>query len=195
MTTSFDLPTIQAELKGLDEIQRIAFGTLLLERALPSYFQFQIETGFSGGSLLWAASAQCWAALEARTRKVAPFVSVQACESALPDSEDYASPYTSAAIDTANIACCMLEYLEDGQLTSLIEAVQARGDTLYLFIVKDLDNEKVWAHPMMQEELRFMHDDIAFLRNMSSSTTLHTAVLERVRQLDYQRLRLKLEDL
>lgn len=44
----------------------------------------------------------------------------------------------------------------------------------------------------MQEELRFVHDDIAFLRNMSSSATLHTAVLERVRQLDYQRLRLKL---
>lgn len=195
MTTSFDLSVIQAELEGLDEVQRIAFGTLLLERAMPSYFQFQIETGFSGGSLVRAAAAQCWAALEACTRDVPPFVSLQACENALPDSEDYASPYTSAAIDTANIACCMLEYLEGGQLTSLIEAVQARGDTLYLFIVKDLDNEKVWAHPMMQEELRFMHDDIAFLRNMPSSTTLHTAVLERVHQLDYQRLRLKLEDL
>lgn len=196
MTYSFELPSIQSDLEGLDEVRRIAFGTLLLERALPGYFQFQLDTGWEGGALLRAALAQCWAALEAGSRNATKFTSVDACESALPDSEDHTSPYTSAAIDTANIACCLLEYLDSGKLSSLAEAVQARWDTLYLFILNhtDIEDEEVLHHPLMQEELRYMHDDIAFLRSASGSTLpLHAAVIGRASQLGYQKLRLTME--
>lgn len=196
MTYSFDLPAIHTDLEGLDEVGRIAFGTFLLERALPNFFQFQLDTGSAGGAVLRAVSAQCWAALEASTRDATKYTSVEACETTLPDSEDHASRYTSAAIDAANIACCLLEYLEGGKVTSLMEAVQARWDTLYVFILNatDIGDEEVLHHPLMQEELRCMHDDIAFLRSMSGSTQLlHTAVFERVRRLGYQALRMKLE--
>jgi uncharacterized protein YjaG (DUF416 family) len=198
MTYLFELPAIQANLEGLDEVRRIAFGTLLLERALPGYFQFQLDTGSAGGAVLRAALAQCWASLEANTRNGTKYTSVEACERSLPDSEDYSSPYTSAAIDTANIACCVLEYLESGKLNSLMEAVEARWDTFYLFILNgtDIEDEEVLHHPLMQEELRYMHEDITFLQTTTDPTQpLHLAVLLRVNQLDYRKLRLELESI
>jgi uncharacterized protein YjaG (DUF416 family) len=196
MTYTFDLPAIKASLQNLDEIHQVAFGVLLLERALPDYFQFQIDTGSRGGAALRAASAQCWTVLEEGRRQGARFISVDACERSMPDSEDHASPYTSAAIDAVNIACCLLDYLESGNLSVLMEAAEARWDTYYLFILNgtNIDSEDVLNHPLMQEELRFLHEDIAFLQSSSSSMLpFHIAVLDRVSRLNYRALRLKFD--
>ncbi|RDS81981.1 DUF416 family protein [Dyella psychrodurans] len=201
MMYSFVPSVIHAHLKELDETRRIAFGVFLLERALPSYFQFQADSGGLGGAELRAALAQCWAALEAGSRDGAKFVTVEACEEVLPDSENYTSIYTSAAIDAANIACCLLSYLDSGDLSNLMEAVQARWDTLYLFILNgtgidpavDGFQQDILHHHLMQEELRLLHDDIAYLQAISGEgPVVLIAAIERVNQLDYRRLRLKL---
>jgi hypothetical protein len=196
MTFSFDTTAIKAELESLDEIRRVAFGTLLLERALPGYLQFQIDSGATGGAVLRAALAQCWATIELHTFETEQFLSLITCEKVLPDSEDYSSSYTSAAIDATNIACCLLEYLESRNIASIVEAVQSRWDTLYLFIINhtSLDPEEVLIHPLMQEELRFVHEDIVFLQGLSQlEKILHVEVLKRIDDLGYRKHRLKLD--
>jgi uncharacterized protein YjaG (DUF416 family) len=195
MTLPFDITVIQAGLKTLDEPRRIAFGTLLLERAITSFFQFQVESGAPGGAVLRAALAQCWAAVESRGTDSEKFVSVEACETVMPDSEDYKSPYTSAAIDAVNISCCLLDYLEDRRLSSIIEAIQARWDTLYLFILNktDIDSDQVLKHPLMQEELCFVYDDVDFLNGLVElEEPLHTVLLKRIDKYGYRNHRLKL---
>ncbi|HET7329260.1 DUF416 family protein [Dyella sp.] len=196
MTFSFDITAIKADLESLDEIRRVAFGTLLLERALPNYLKFQIDSGATGGAVLRAALAQCWATIELHTFGTEQFLSLAACEKVLPDSEDYSSPYTSAAIDATNIACCLLEYLEGRNLASIVEAVQSRWDTLYLFIINhtSLGPEDVLSHPLMQQELRFVHQDIVFLQGLSRlERTLHVEVLKRIDDLGYREHRLNID--
>src|SRR5699024_6616551 len=158
----------QSNLQCLDDDRRLAFGVCLFERSLPGFFQFQIDTGSVGGGELRTALAQCWSVLE--TGFDAPaLVSAAACELVMPDSEGHTSVYTSAAIDAVNIACCMLDFLALRQLDPLMEAVQSRQDTLDLFIQNstNLDptsrnlEERIASHPLMQEELGFLHDDIA----------------------------------
>jgi Uncharacterized protein conserved in bacteria len=201
MMYSFNQSTIQAHLEALDDTRRLAFGVFLLERALPGYLQFQVDSGSLGGAKLRAALAQCWSALEAGSRQVDPFISVETCEKILPDSEDHTSAYTSAAIDAVNIACCLLTYLDSGDVSNLMEAVEARWDTLYLFILNGTDidpsvaglQEDITRHPLMQEELSFLHNDIAFLQTISGTgSAVLIAAIERTSQMDYRRLRLRL---
>lgn len=176
MPHSFDLNPLFAELKALDAPRRLAFGVCLFERALPAFFQFQSDTGCPGGGVLRAALAQAWTALETGTTPPS-FVSVDACEAVLPDSEDHTSAFTSAAIDTVSIACCVLTFIEDGDMQHLVEAVEARRDTIDLFVQNHFNLDPadpnfeatITAHPLMQEELDFLHEDVAFLKSTQGS--------------------------
>ncbi|HEY4144744.1 DUF416 family protein [Pinirhizobacter sp.] len=201
MQKSFDFRNILTDLEVLDETGRLAFGVCLFERALSGFLQFQSETGSIGGGELRAALAQCWSTLETGVVPVNLFVSVAACEKVMPDSEDHSSAYTSAAIDAVNIACNLLTYIEQRDLVLVIESVQSRRDTLYLFIqnAMDLDppdegfEERMANHPLLKEELRLLHDDIAFLQAMQTQgLAAFVPTLDRVMRLDYRKLRLKL---
>ncbi|KRE90871.1 hypothetical protein ASG87_01660 [Frateuria sp. Soil773] len=193
MAHSFDLNPLLADLKALDPTRQLAFGVCVLERALPAFFQFQSDTGCLGGGVLRAALAQAWAALEQGAAPPA-FVSVAACETVLPDSEDHASPFASAAIDTVNIACCVLAFLEDQDVQQLVEAVEARRDTLDLFVQRTLDLDPadrnfeatIAAHPLMQKELGFLHDDLAFLQ-ATKGPAVWRATLDHVRAAPWPR--------
>jgi uncharacterized protein YjaG (DUF416 family) len=195
MMYTFDRSDIEARLKELSETRRLAFGIFLLERALPAYFQFQADSGTSGGAELRAALAQCWGALEFGERNGGPkFVTVEACEKAMPDSEDHTSIYTSAAIDAANIACCLLSYLDSGELSNLMEAVEARWDTLYLFIINSTDidpavdgfQKDVLRNPLMQNELRLLHEDLASLKDTSEDALV--LAIKRVNETAVERV-------
>lgn len=200
MNNSPDLPTILSGLERLDDTERLAFGVCLFERALSGYLQFQSETNSVGGGELRAALAHCWATLEIGVAPKNPFVTVAECEKVMPDSEAHISAYTSAAIDAVNIACNLLLYSVKRDLELLVEAVQSRRDTFDLFIQNALGldplgegfEEKVATHPLMKEEMGFLHDDIRFLQEsqMRGSTTF-VSILDRVIRLDYCKLRLK----
>jgi uncharacterized protein YjaG (DUF416 family) len=170
-----DLNPLFVGLKALDATRRLAFGVCLFERAIPAFFQFQVDSGWPGGGVLRAALAQAWTALETGVAP-SPYVSVEMCEAVLPDSEDHTSAFTSAAIDTVSIACCVLTFIETGDVQQLVEAVEARRDTIDLFIQNrglhsaDQNFEAtISAHPLMQAELEFLHEDLAFLKATQGS--------------------------
>ena len=200
MERSFDLTTILAGMERLNATGRFAFGVCILERALSGFLQFQSETGSVGGGELRAALAHCWSTLENGVAPRDPFVTLAACENILPDSEDYASAYTSAAIDAINIACNLLAYSQEPKLDLLVDSVHSRRDTFDLYIQNALDldpadshfEEKIANHPLMQEELGFMHGDVVFLQEAQQRGVMNfVPILDRAIGLDYRRLRLK----
>ena len=199
MTHSFDAIALQGNLQHLDDDRRLAFGVCLFERSLPGFFQFQIDTGSTGGGELRATLAQCWSVLETGFDGAPAFVSTAVCELVMPDSERHTSAYTSAAIDAVNIACCLLDFLAKRQLDPLIEAVRSRQDTLDLFIQNSTNlgppgpslEERIASHPLMQQELGFMHDDLALLRaTVGTREAVWRATLNQVATREYDRLRL-----
>lgn len=197
----FEPDTILASLHKLSHGKRVAFGVFVLERALPPFFQFQIETGWQGGAELRAALAQGWYVLEMGSLPSRSFTTVAACERLMPNSEVFASAYTSGAIDAVEVTCNFLSFLEHGEARLLIEMVRSQIDTIDLFIqnntrleASDSDFEsQIVAHPLMQDELRLISDDIAFLDSIGDENSkTFSRVLDRVCHLGYRDLRLQL---
>lgn len=195
-TYIFDAGSIARDLIGLDDSRCLAFGIFLFERALPAFFQFQIDTNYAGGGELRAALAQCWYVLEHGSLPNKSFITAETCEGVMPDSEDHLSPYTSSAIDAVNIACNLLSYIEKRDLHFILDAAESRRDTLDLFIQREVSKDEeletaIANHPLMQEELCFMYNDIAFLSGLNRNTTIFAAALKRVTELAYRELRLR----
>jgi uncharacterized protein YjaG (DUF416 family) len=192
--------SIYSHLETFDGAKRLAFGIFLLERSLPEFYQFQIDSGCSGGAELRAALAQCWSALENDSLQGEEFTSADACEKFLPDSEEHTSTYTSAAIDAVDITCTLLTYLEKGDLDLLMDAIESRLNTLDLFIQNNTDlvssehgfEKKIVHHYLMQEELRFLHEDIALLQGIPNERpAVFAAAIQRISQFDYRPLHLR----
>lgn len=198
----FEPDAILTSLHELSHGKRVAFGIFVLERALPAFFQFQIETGWRGGAELRAALAQGWYVLEMGSLPSRSFTTVATCEQLVPDSEAHASAYTSAAIDAVDATCGFLSFLEHGETNLLMEMVRSRIDTIDLFIQDNTKREavstdfenKIVAHPLMQGELRLINADIEFLDSLGDEDDkTFSRVLNRVCSLGYCNLKLRLK--
>ncbi|TPG05346.1 DUF416 family protein [Rhodanobacter glycinis] len=196
---TFNMEGVTSKLESFSESKRLAFGIFLLERSLPEFFQFQIDSDSVGGGELRAVLAQCWSALETGDRGWSDFVALDACEKIAPDSEEQSSRFTSAAIDAVDIACNMLEFLKVGEVQSLVDSVTARIDTVELFIQNNSTvgkgtelEERVASHPLMQEELRLLNEDLDLLEAcVDTRHAVFAVAVERTGQRDYWQLRLK----
>lgn len=168
----YDITPIQESLEVMDSRRRLGFGICLLERAIPMFYQFQVETGHPGTAELLAALATCWATIESDQPGHTTFIHPDDCEKVMPDSEDYGSFYTPAALDALQIGCSLLEFIHTKSLKSIIEAVQAQLDTIDLAIQAlvaeyhvDENDEMVSGNKsLMSLEMARMLADIAFLK-------------------------------
>ena len=64
MICHFEPTALERRLRELPPVARIAFGVLTLERALPDFFRFQVETEAPGGDVMRGALAKVWGLLE-----------------------------------------------------------------------------------------------------------------------------------
>ncbi|UPG90496.1 YjaG family protein [Luteibacter aegosomaticola] len=178
------------QLELLDRGRQIAFGIFMLERAMPLLMQFQKEVGWTGGGgLVRAALAQVWAALEADDDRYLRFLTEDHCDRALPDSEDF-GPYVSAAIDTVDMACNLLAFLESGDTAGLVECVERRQDTVWMMLPDEFIGSEV-SHPFVTEEVAFLESDLSALQSAPvKRSELVTWVLERIDTQGYRALRL-----
>lgn len=199
MNESSEIDELSVGIRNLSRAKALAFGVCLLERAMPAFFQFQRDTGWVGGGVMRAAVAQCWAALEGRSAEAAEFVSVPECESVMPDSEgDFASDYTSAAIDAVDIACNLLVFLGNGEVELIVNSVTSQCDTIELFIQNDVLNvgerNEHRSTSLLKEEIDSMRSDLEFIRAIAADErVIFATLLERVLVLEYSRLRLKID--
>lgn len=190
----FDPDMVCERLHGLSAKCRLAFGVLVLERAIPNFLKFAAETEAPGCVMLRQAQAKLWSVLEGGDGCLHfGNVTAQTCEVFAPDTELYDSPYTSAALDAITITCNLLDYVETERIDLLVEAASLRRDTVYVFlqVAEQFDSDDSEIHPLVQQELRFQSDDLLFLEQWRSrDSELWSAVLERSIDLGYSYFRM-----
>ena len=198
----FEPVALARALDALPSWACLAFGALLLERALPNFLRFEAETGASGGGMLRGAQAKVWDLLEGNDAASFRGITAKSCEVFAPDTEQHSSLYTSPALDAVSIACNLLDYADSPRTDLLVDSASLRRDTIYLFVQKALrlapsapDLEmRLLAHPLMQEELGFQQADLELLRRLApDGRQSWPAVLERSITLGYASFRMTLQ--
>src|SRR5436309_2969418 len=109
----FDERSLAAGLQGLPDLHRVAFAACCCERMLPNYAAFTIMEGWGQLETLRGYLNDIWAAvagakLEAREVEERD----SGWESLAPDTEDFHSVFTSAALNAAvaitdTLRCCL----------------------------------------------------------------------------------------
>jgi uncharacterized protein YjaG (DUF416 family) len=181
-------------------LSRLAFGILLLDRALPNFLCFAAETGAAGGAMLRGAQAKLWGLLEGNNAE-APFFGITAkgCEIFAPDTELYGSLYTSSALDAVMIARNVLDFADLGRTELLVEAADLRIDSVDMFVqrTEQMDpaaadfEAQLLSHRLTQEELGFQDADLTFLVEWGrKGDHAWSAVLSRSVELGYSNFRM-----
>jgi uncharacterized protein YjaG (DUF416 family) len=196
----FEPVTLKGRLDAIPRLARLAFGVLLLERAIPNFLRFEAETGAPGGGVLRGVQAKLWALLEG-SNAVTPFLDITAkeCENLAPDTERYSSLYTSSALDAVTIACNVLDFVDSDLVELLVESAGLRRDSVDMFLQRAKRMEpfaadfevRLLTDPLMQEELGFQEADLTFLTHCcSEGDRWWPTVLRRSIDLGYSNLRM-----
>jgi uncharacterized protein YjaG (DUF416 family) len=196
----FDPVDSERRINSLPNWGQLAFGVLLLERAMPNYLCFEAETGSGGGAMLRAVSAKIWGILErSPVSNVFSSITSTSCEQISPDTEKFSSSYTSSALDAVVIACNLLDYAHAPQVNLLVEAAGLRRDSIDLFLQQEQRMEssdpeiemRLLHYPLMQEELGLQRADLEFLSELAPvGERGWLKVLKRSLDLEYSTLRM-----
>src|SRR5262245_34312092 len=109
----FDENQLRRSLQSLAHWKRVAFMLLCCERMLPNFQVFSNETGFGDTGILRKAANTAWEWV-ATAKPIQGLTDLrQLCGSQQPDTEDFSSPFTSAALDAASATEAILEAIED----------------------------------------------------------------------------------
>ncbi len=175
----FDEERLCKLLKKLAAWKRIAFMAQTGMRMVPNYERFSVETGFGDVSVLKRAFDAAWAWVESEEVPDDLTALREACDQQAPNTEQFQSPYTSAALDAANAAAAILDAIECPDKAQPTEVASLARDTVDLFVqqLMNLDpntpsfEEAIVRHDLMQRELRRQREDLEALMNWSEDRT------------------------
>jgi hypothetical protein len=140
-----------------------------------NYQRFSAETGFGDVSILRNALDTAWTWIESG-RLLGNLAELrEACEQQAPDTEQFRSLYTSAALDAANVAAIILEALERPDEARPVDVASLARDTVDLFVQERMNldpnapgfEEAILRHNLMQSELRRQREDLEALTKWS----------------------------
>lgn len=170
---SFDPSKLRKMLHSLPDWKRVGFMAACCERMLPNYRSFSSETGYGDTNRLSQALAEVWRWVE--TNQLPSDVNnlVRECEQQAPDTEEFTSIYTSAALDAANSIAATLEALSGAAEDRAIEVASLARDTVDLFVQQwnDLDpnspdlEKQIIEAPLMQAELQRQRECLEQLKD------------------------------
>lgn len=172
MKTRYDPTAVRKKLVRLTIWKQVAFALLCCERMYPNYLMFVQDSGWGDPSVLRKAIDIVWLVLgeEHSTQDVQELV--RACEEAAPDTEDFASDYTSAALDAALSTASLVEILERFDVQKVMEISQQAFDTVYMYvdcsIATDGDDEAILTAPLVRTELTMQQDSLAYLKTVAT---------------------------
>lgn len=187
------IESLRGEMSALGELRGLAFCAISLERALPNYFRFQVESKRAGGGLLRYLLAKAWQRLEGGSWDL-PKSMMNECADAGPDPEDLSSLYSLSAIDAVTIASLLVDFASSGSVDALLWIAQSRIDSATRLVeqlqsdpdrsdeVHEGDYEKASANAM-----RIIQEDIRALLIVSSATDVSTTALMRIAQVNASR--------
>jgi uncharacterized protein len=172
----FDEKKLESSLRKLAAWKRIAFMAQVGARMLPNFQHFSAETGFGDASVLKMAFDAAWTWIESEELPHNLNALREACEHQAPNTEQFSSPYTSAALDAANAAAATLDAIEHPDRARPTEVAALARDTVDIF-VQDLIHadpnapgfeEGILRHELMQRELRRQREDLEALTRWSN---------------------------
>ena len=172
----FDRNDLSKSLHPLNEWKQVAFALAICERLYPNYVAFSEETTWGDTEKIRACLDIAWQCLSDRTLHLRRTEAASACEAAAPDTEDFQSKYTSAALDTALSTANLMRLLSSFDHEKVLEIAETAYETADLFtfsnvetaaIVTAEDERNSLSHPIVQGELRQQKQDIEQLSNLS----------------------------
>jgi uncharacterized protein YjaG (DUF416 family) len=179
--------SIEQALGGLPGAAAAAFAASCCERMLPHYAAFAREVGWGAPALLRAALDRAWEHLLGRRLEPAEAEALfRRIESVAPDTDEFASDWTSPALDAAcAVAAAIGSCLADAAARA-VETHQWAVDTVDMYVQGSLEvgtsdrrvDELVLRDPRMQRELAKQAADVEALR---SAAVLDAAFLTRFR--------------
>jgi uncharacterized protein YjaG (DUF416 family) len=166
----YDPEAVKNRLSQLPVWKQVAFALLCCERMFPNYLLFVRDSGWGNADALRAALDVAWSSLEHDRSPSNCRELIRACEEAIPDTEDFASDYTSAALDAAASAASLIEILERFDIQKVLEISQQAFDTVYMYAdgsveasAAETGHEVILMHPLVHTELGMQRDSLAFL--------------------------------
>lgn len=182
-----EIDLIGKELAAMKSRQRLGFGLCLLNRAIPMFYEFQAETNYIGSAEVVAALAACWSALEQNRWGPPRFIDSRACEKIMPDSEDFSSFYTSAAMDAVDICCSLLDFIESQDVEAIMVATRSQLDTVELatqelvheYQLAEDDETISGKNSLRAFELERMRADLSFLKQVDDESDTFASRLRK----------------
>lgn len=150
--------------------KRILFLVSCCERQFGNYFRFNQETGWGNPKALCDGLKGLW-----HYSNDVGIVNLEKLRSAIeavtPNTEDFTSIYTSAALDAATALLESLDYCLDNEIDHCVQVACLCRDSVYMFVqlhekynYSDADEVRIYAHPLVAKELRAQQSDIERIR-------------------------------
>lgn len=166
---AFNGSALKIRLKELDSERQLTFGALCCERLVPNYLAFQQDAGWGDITSVQKGLDCVWTFLQGQTLSSQDIKNATMyCESATPDSDDFASLYVTSAQDVCFAICALLDYLLENDVDRIVQAATYATDSVDLY-VQEIDNiaptdpqleQKILTHWLMQRELRQQEEDL-----------------------------------
>jgi uncharacterized protein YjaG (DUF416 family) len=183
----FDEDAIRLGMRQLPPWKRLAFMAYCCERMLPNFKKFVAETGFGDVGILRRALDAVWARIENDLIPMDLNDLRTACDQQAPDTGNFASRYTSAALDAANGISTALDAVERDDVERAIEIASLARDTVDLYVQEQLHlnpseagfERKLLMHQLMQRELSHQRASLEFLQGLQEERRFASSTLRQ----------------
>lgn len=158
-----------ARLGQLDARRQLTFGAACCERLLPNYEAFSQDACWGDATPLRHALDRIWAHLGGAVLAADEAgTALEACEAAVPDSEEHTSLYVTAAQDACFAVCALYDFVQDPQADHIADVARFAIDSVDLY-VQEIERmhpddprleHKITNHWLMQRELAQQESDL-----------------------------------
>lgn len=170
----FDRSELKKRLQTLPQWKQAAFALAACERLFPFYLKFSSATKWGDPAVLRRAIDLAWESMRSDCQFRAPSQAATKAEAQAPDTEDFSSEYTSAALDAALSVANLMRILEHFDLELVLEIAQASFDSAYLLAslsptdsaVTPAIHQQILLDSRVQNELDAQDSDLEFLRTL-----------------------------
>lgn len=171
---SFDTASLAAAVGPLPGWKRVAFMAYCCERMLPNYRSFHAESAYGDASVLRGALDAIWEWIQTGQFSRDAAELGFACEQQAPDTTEFSSIYTSAALDVATATAATIEAIAEATEDKVVEVASLARDTVDLFVqeINELDPNdpdlevKIAGSGLMQAELRVQRESLGTLKSL-----------------------------
>lgn len=172
---SFDETRILLATESMPSWKRVAFMAYCCERMLPNYRSFQADAGYGDETPMRNALDAVWGWIATDRMPSDVTALASSCERQSPETSEFSSIYTSAALDSATATITTLEAMTEATVMRVIEVATLARDTVDLFVQEQegLDpnspnlERKITEHALMQAELSTQRESLKALSDLN----------------------------